>query len=805
MIRSVRALVALSLSIAVLLALARPRVADASVDATITGLVQDSILSPVVGATVIVHDAAGATVAQAKTDAKGRFKFTGIPLGDYTVEASSKGLLGDHQHLQLTSGQIADVELTLINMQETIEITEDWSVPEPTKATGSVAAISRQTLQELPGADDRPVTDVLSTQPGMVADALGNVYARGNHANIQYQVDGIPVPDSVGSLFAASIPVRLIQNLEIYTGGMPAEFGDRLGTVVNLVTRQGGDVPEGSVQMRYGSYNTYAPGVAYSTKLSDKVGMFVGASLQDSERALDPPSITPILHDDGYTARAFTRIDYKQSDDDRFELFGTFAHNRFDIPIDPSVAPLDPSNPNLVRPVDQYGNASPGFVPHDTNASETETEAFVAASWVHNFADDNGQLQVAPLYKLSRGVLFGDAVHALGALSDPGTVASDVTRGSQHAGGIAAYSLQRGLHLFKAGVEADMLFGRTEFTSYQRDDASPTGGVLTAATVHGKDATDALTTGVYAQDHWAPGKLALDMGLRVDEFHVALADGSTNDSAGVSPRLGASYSFDKDLVGHVFTGVNWQPPSPLDAANAARALGVVPANVPIAYDLKPETDVYAETGVTARPIGALKTSLVAWGRYAWNQLDDTAIGSTSLLSNYNFERGRAAGLEASADIRVGPWLSAFANGSLGVAQGQGISSAKYLFTAEEVANQAWQQLDHAQTWTANAGATVRDGRFSETALLQYGSGLRTGADNDQHVPGHAHVDESSVYTFTPNGYPVRFGVDIVNVFDAHYAYRIGNSFVGSSYGAPRTVYLSVSVPLAAEPKHGKGS
>jgi outer membrane receptor protein involved in Fe transport len=61
------------------------------------------------------------------------------------------------------------------------------------------------------------------------------------------------------------------------------------------------------------------------------------------------------------------------------------------------------------------------------------------------------------------------------------------------------------------------------------------------------------------------------------------------------------------------------------------------------------------------------------------------------------------------------------------------------------------------------------------------------------------------YTFTPHGYPVRVGVDVVNVFNEHYAFRIGNGFVGSSYGPPRTVYLSISVPLAPEPKHGKGS
>src|ERR1044071_201487 len=157
---------------------------------------------------------------------------------------------------------------------------------------------------------DRPVTDVIATQPGFVPDALGNVYARGNHANIQYQIDGIPVPDSVGSLFAASIPTRLVQGLEIITGGMPAEFGDRLGAVVNLVTRAAGDWPEGAAQMRYGSFKTVGPGAVYSSKLTDHVGAFVGGSVLASQRALDPPSVTPIVHDAGYDARVFGRADY---------------------------------------------------------------------------------------------------------------------------------------------------------------------------------------------------------------------------------------------------------------------------------------------------------------------------------------------------------------------------------------------------------------------------------------------------------------------------------------------------------------
>jgi outer membrane receptor protein involved in Fe transport len=124
-----------------------------------------------------------------------------------------------------------------------------------------------------------------------------------------------------------------------------------------------------------------------------------------------------------------------------------------------------------------------------------------------------------------------------------------------------------------------------------------------------------------------------------------------------------------------------------------------------------------------------------------------------------------------------------------------------LFAPADVANNEWQTLDHAQTLTANAGATVRDGRFAISGLATYGSGLRTGPGNTEHVPGHVRSDASVQYTFAPQGYPIRVAVDVINVFNEHYAFRIANGFVGSSYGPPRTVYLSLSVPLAAEPHH----
>ena len=767
-------------------------IAHASVDASVSGVVEDALMHPLGNATVVLHGPSGEQVAKAVTGPDGKFTFAGVAIGDYTVEATSPGLVEDHQHLQLTSGANAAVELVLVNSTEVIEMKEDWAVPPPPVASGSVATVDRDQLAALPGGDDRPVTDVIATQPGFVVDALGSVYARGNHGDIQYQIDGIPIPDSVGSLFAASIPVRLIQTLEILSGGMPAEYGDRLSAVVNLVTRQGGDHDDGNVQVRYGSYSTTEAGATYSAT-SGKAGMFVGGSYLYSQRALDPPSIDPIVHDTGTTGRIFTRLDWAPCECNRYELFATYAHNRFEVPLDPSATPFDPTVP---RPVDQYGNDAPAFVPRATNSTETEDELFVAFSYTHKLSDTSS-FQLAPLYKLSRGVLYGDAPHALGATADPGATASDVTRVAHHGGGVAAFTDTVGNHQLKLGAQTDFLYGTADFTSYVRDDNG--GGIDQPRTARGSDRTMALTSGVYAQDKWTSGALVLDVGLRFDHQHVALDGGQSRDDFGLSPRLGASYQFTRNVVGHAFAGVLWQPPSPTDASNAARALGI--ADQTVTYDLKPETDLYSELGVTARLASPLRAGLTAYGRYAYDQLDDTAIGSTSLLSNYNFDRGRAAGLEASVDVRVGAWFTGFANTSLGVAEGKGIASAKYLFDAATLANTGWQTLDHAQTLTANAGATVRDGRFELTGLGSYGSGLRTGPDNNAHVPGHVRADATMAYTFVPHAYPIRVGIDVINLFDAHYAFRIANGFVGSSYAPARSVYLTLSIPLATEPHH----
>ncbi len=450
-----------------------------------------------------------------------------------------------------------------------------------------------------------------------------------------------------------------------------------------------------------------------------------------------------------------------------------------------------------MRQTDRFGNPPPPFFPFNTRASETERDFLTLASYRHDIST-RSLVKVAGYYRSSYGLLFGDAPHALGPTQDPCTDStdpttcastSDVTRRADHVGGTAEYLVRFGEdHVLRLGGKVDQLIGRDDFTSYTRSDALQ--GPDPSLPASGSDKSRATGGGAYITDRATFGNLIVNAGLRFDFQSVTFAGSSGQKTqTGLGPRLGAAYAFAPSTVAHAFVGLMWMPPPVLDTPAAARILGVVPPGQPIVYDLRPEQDRYAEIGIESRIIPALTVKLTTWGKLSTDQLDDVEVGSTNLVSPYNFKKGRAAGIEIGADAVVSRWLTAFGNVALEKAEGQGIASAKYLFSPDDLANNSWQTLDHVQTWTANAGATAHKGGAQLSTTMTYGSGLRTGPTNNEHVPGHWVFNSTAAYQFLKTPGKPTLALDVVNLFDAHYAYRIANGFNGSHWGPPRSAYV----------------
>lgn len=758
---------------------------------------------PVPGASVVLlRD--GRRIDEHVADANGHFEFEQVPFGLYLLKATSKEGRTQQQEVRVTSGEVAQVVINLPAAgEELVVVARRPRAPLPPKTAESISTIDFQQIRTQPRGDTASVNEILATQPGFVYDAMGNLFARGNHANIQYQLDGVPLPDSVSGLFGGFLSPTMIENMEVITGGFDAEYGERLAAVVNLNSRQPSEAGSGQIELLGGSYQTFNPSFSYGKRFG-ALSVFSGASYKTTQRALDPEAFDDLSHDGGDEERAFLRLDYEVSDSTHWSALGTFAHNFYRLPIDPTVPQYNPALPNGGRVPDQYGNLPAPFFPANTNQTENEQDAFGLLSFRHDF-DPRSSLRIAATYRHSHGFLFGDPQHALGPTADPCTTdsagnttcstASDVGRAADHLGLDAEQLWRLGEdNVVKVGTQIDQLYGNTTYTSYTRSDTLQAPNP--ALTVSGRDTSRAITAGFYAQDHLTAGPLVVNAGFRLDVQHVTfLGSPSQAVNVGYGPRLGLAWSFGKATVVHAYGGLLWQPPAVLDAPAAARILGLVPANGSIPYDLKPERDRYAELGIESRVLPDLSLKLTAWGRLSSDQLDDVGVGSTNLVSPYNFREGRAAGLEAGAVAVLGSRLDAFANGTLEQAQGRGIETARYLFTAAELANSDWQILDHVQRWTANAGATLKDGHSRLSGLVEYGSGLRTGNNNNETVPGHVRMDLTLSHEFSDAPSKPTLAFDVYNVFDAHYEYRIANGFNGSHWAPGRSVYLRLITQL----------
>jgi outer membrane receptor for ferrienterochelin and colicins len=766
----------------------------------IDGTVHDYEDKPLAGTRVQLLSRDGRTVVdEHRTDATGHFSFEQVPFGSYRIRAFAPDGRSEDQDLRVASGDVVVAQIFLPLAGQAVEIVaERPKAPAPAKTAASESTLERENIEELPRGDTASVNEILATQPGFVYDALGNLYARGNHANVQYQIDGVPLPDSASGLFGGFLSSNLIDSMEILTGGLGAEYGDRLAAVVNLNSRRPSLQGEGQLELSAGSYSTVNPSGIYGKRVGD-VSFLAGGSYRTTARALDPAVFEDLSHAGGDEERVFARLDYDVGDRTHVSALAAYAHNFYRLPIDTSVKPLDPSLPDGGRAPDQYGNPPAPYFPAGTNQTENEHDAFALLSLRHDFAPQ-ASFRASISYRHSYGFLFGDAQQALGPTQDQCTsdaggsttcaTASDVGRTADHVVAYVEQLLRVGeRHVLKAGAQVDQLFGSTSYTSYTRNDALQ--GPDPALTASGVDDARATTAGAFLEDRASFGDLVVNAGVRVDLQHVAfVGSGTSLTNWGFGPRVGVAYSLGPSTVAHAFAGLLWQPPPVLDAPAAARILGLLQPGQSVAYDLVPEQDRYAELGIEARVVPELLLKLTAWGRLADHQLDDVGVGNTNLVSPYNFREGKAGGIEAGA-VAVFGELRGFANATLERAFGRGIESARYLFGPDDLANEGWQILDHVQTWTVNAGATLRHGFSQASALLDYGSGLRTGPSNDEHVPGHVRIDLSASHQLWSAPLHPTFSIDLVNVFDAHYAYRIANGFNGSHWAPGRSVFARV--------------
>ena len=124
--------------------------------------------------------------------------------------------------------------------------------------------ISHDTIEALPQGANAPVEKVLLQAPGVSQDsaASGLLHVRNDHANVQFRINGVFLPDGVTG-FGSIFDTRFIGSVSLVTGALPAEYGLRTVGLVDITTRNDIFNNTGSINYYFGSRETIQPSFEY--------------------------------------------------------------------------------------------------------------------------------------------------------------------------------------------------------------------------------------------------------------------------------------------------------------------------------------------------------------------------------------------------------------------------------------------------------------------------------------------------------------------------------------------------------------
>lgn len=220
--------------------------AQSSTTGAVVGRVTDNT-SPVPGVTVELKSPAAQGTKVAVTDSNGEFRFPSLPPGTYSLSANLSGYAPLSQNnIAVGLNRTTTLELNMhpSSVTETITVTAAAPVVDIT-TTQTGANVTSETIRSLPMARD--FYAVAQVAPGTSTDAAGTTVYGSTGAENQYIIDGLNTTGVETGTEGKRLNFDFIQEVQVQTGGLNAEYGRVTGGVVNAITKSGGNEFTGEV------------------------------------------------------------------------------------------------------------------------------------------------------------------------------------------------------------------------------------------------------------------------------------------------------------------------------------------------------------------------------------------------------------------------------------------------------------------------------------------------------------------------------------------------------------------------------
>jgi len=614
--------------------------------------------------------------------------------------------------------------------------------------------------------------NLLLRAPGVAQDSFGQVHVRGEHGDLQYRINDVLLPEGLTG-FGQELDTRFAESVNILTGALPAQYGYRTAGVVDIHTRSSAETG-GDLALSGGSADTLHVS-AEDTATHGKLGAYVTASAEQSDLGIENP--TPAhaaLHDRKTQEKAFGYFSYVLDDTSRLNLLLSGSFARFQIPNTPGERPAFslagvPRFDSAALDENQREENHYAILAYEKSAGEISAQisAYTRYSLVAFTPDRAGDLIFNGTASRVHRAIVGNGLEADAKWS----VAADHTV----RGGLLTTSTNAGT--------------RTTTTVFPTDaDGTPTSTV--PFDINDNQRKLGWLAGAYAQDEWKLSPtLTANFGLRADTAHGYLNEGQ------LSPRLNLVYQISATTAVHAGYARYFTPP-PLELVQTStigKFAGTTnQAASDVSSPVRSERAHYFDAGIATKLTSNLSATVDLYDKEAKNVLDEGQFGTALIFSPFNYRIGRVSGVEFASNYTSGQ-LAVYGNLAFNRGEGRDIVSGEFQFDPTELAYIARHDVhfDHDQQVTASAGVSDHFEGTLVYADLVYGSGLRRGFANTEHLPAYYPVAVGIEHGWKLHGHrELRLRMDIVNVFDQSYELRDGSGIgVGApQFGARRGVF-----------------
>jgi hypothetical protein len=310
--------------------------------ATVTGKVTDvSGVKTINEARVIlIKEGDEHKQAEGETKPDGLFNLPDLEPGQWTLTVTAPNMLSDTRKLDLTAGETKNINVMLedLEAEDVLRITGQRTLIHPEKI-GSTTNVEHDTIYQYGSGNN--LHQLIESTPGVISDTMGNIIVRGEHNAINYQLDGVYLPEAAGVLQQSNfVTPRSLQSMQIDIGGYQgSDGGGPMGAFARMKSLPITSTPTFKIGQQIGGpmagniyFNTSGALSQKDNSILNKIRWDISGAFVGNTLGMVPPTAS-FTHDNRVDMNVLMKIEYLASEKNTFKLTGAINQSYLEVPI----------------------------------------------------------------------------------------------------------------------------------------------------------------------------------------------------------------------------------------------------------------------------------------------------------------------------------------------------------------------------------------------------------------------------------------------------------------------------------------